>query len=189
MCVPDTLAENAFVEVLKDVGCYLRRNRSHEARPLRYDPSGHQREPQLPQASCKSAISCTICFGFILRRCVQHLPDPSVVLNATAWSEVAVKMALAPTLYDASRIGPANDASKVEPKKKSFLEVRGRGETAFRCEFGSSILDLWVIFLQDPESLVCYFGAENCVMGRWLRVLGVCKFFSLSFCFLERLSC
>ena len=88
-------------------------------------------EPQLSQASRKIAISCTICFGFILRRCVQHLPDPSVDLNATSWSEVAVKMALAPTLYDASRIGPANDASKLEPTKKSFLEVRGRGETAF----------------------------------------------------------
>jgi hypothetical protein len=120
VCFPDTLAENASVEVLKDAGCHLRRSRSHEARPVRCDPSGHQREPQLPGASCKIAISCTICFDFILRRCVQHLPDPSVVLNATAWSKVAVKLALAPTLYDASRIGPANDASKLEPKKKAF---------------------------------------------------------------------
>jgi hypothetical protein len=70
--VPDTLAENAFVEVLKDVCCHLRHSRSHEARPLRYDPSGHQREPQLPQASRKTAISCTIRFDLILRRCVQH---------------------------------------------------------------------------------------------------------------------
>jgi hypothetical protein len=40
------------------------------------------------------------------------VPNPSAVPDATAWNEMAVKMALAPTLYDASRIVAVSEASK-----------------------------------------------------------------------------
>ena len=40
------------------------------------------------------------------------VPNPSAVPDTTAWNEMAVKMALAPTLYDASRIVAVSEASK-----------------------------------------------------------------------------
>ncbi|KAE9380712.1 NAD(P)-binding protein [Stipitochalara longipes BDJ] len=102
ICVPDILAENAFVEVLKDVFAVI------------YVAAQAAKQPSVVRFVMTSSYGAAF----------NTIPDPDVILNATAWNETAVKLAWAPPPYNGSRIGPVYKASKVEQEKALWKFVR-----------------------------------------------------------------
>jgi nucleoside-diphosphate-sugar epimerase len=181
VCVPDILAEKAFAEVLRDVSAVI------YVAAVVTKPNPYDTIPQnikgtlncLRQAAKQSSVVrfvMTSSYGAAFNT----IPDPSVVLNASAWNDMAVKMAWAPPPYDASRIGPVYKASKVEQEKALWKFVEEE-KPPFVV---NTVLPSWIcgqLFnkIQNPSSAILvrelYNGQE-----RWLRDLGVCKFWFCS---------
>jgi nucleoside-diphosphate-sugar epimerase len=177
VCVPDIMAENAFVEVLTDVSAVI------YVAAVVTKPNPNDTIPQNIEGTLnclRQAAKQPTVVRFVMTSsygaAFNTVPDPSIVLNQTAWNETAVKLAWAPPPYDISRIGPVYKASKVEQEKALWKFVEEE-KPPFVV---NSVLPSWIcgrLFnkIQNPSSAILvrelYNGQE-----RWLRDLGVCKF-------------
>jgi nucleoside-diphosphate-sugar epimerase len=182
VCIPDILAENAFVEVLKGVSAVI------YVAAVVTKPNPNETISQNIQGTLNclrqtakqpSAVRFVMTSSY--SAAFNTVSDLNVVLNATAWNEAAVAKAWEPPPYEMSRIGSGYKASKVEQGKALWKFVEEE-KPPFVV---NSVLPSWITGrpfnkVQNASSAILvrelYNGEE-----RWLRDLGVCE--SLILCY------